>query len=312
MVPMLFVLLLGYVAGKAKAFNADQTSGLSKMALNFALPALLFVGMSTLPKGLLDTQLKLALCLVVVHVGLFLLVHFVLHKFFHVETARSLVFSLFLVISAAPVYGAPVLSPLLGTTAVAAVGLVSLAMNLAVPVAIILFEIDAAEKPADQPNPSAPPAPARSPVVIGITAGLESPLLWAPILGGVVALTKFQLPEIVNSSLSFIGSATAGAAVFAIGIILTEQHLTISRPVVLGALARLGLQSLSLFALAKLLHINGPVYRDALICCSFPLAFVVNLLAAKYQAAEVEAASVLLLSTVMMAATVPVLFYVTG
>jgi predicted permease len=77
------------------------------MALNFALPALLFVGMSTLPKGLLDVQLKLALCLIVVHVGLFLLAHLILHKFFHVETSRSLVFSLFLAISAAPIYGIP-------------------------------------------------------------------------------------------------------------------------------------------------------------------------------------------------------------
>ena len=308
---MFFVLLLGYIAGKARAFTSDQTSGLSKMALNFALPALLFVGMSTLPKGLLDVQLKLALCLIVVHVGLFLLAHFILHKFFHVETARSLVFSLFLVISAAPIYGIPVLSPLLGNTTVAAVGLMSLAMNLAVPVAIILFEINAAKRPVDQGNPSTPQRAVKSPIVVGIEAGLKSPLLWAPILGGAVALTKFHLPTIVNSSLSFIGSATAGAAVFAIGIILTEQHLSISKPVILGTLGRISLQCLSLFALTKLLHIGGAIDRDALICCTFPLAFIVNLLAAKYKSAEAEAASVLLLSTVLMAVTVPVLFYIT-
>jgi hypothetical protein len=66
-----------------------------------------------------------------------------------------------------------------------------------------------------------------------------------------------------------------------------------------------------LYALAKLLHINGLISRDTLICCTFPLAFVVNLLAAKYQSAEAEAASVLLLSTVLMAVTVPALFYIT-
>jgi predicted permease len=76
-------------------------------------------------------------------------------------------------------------------------------MNLAVPVAIILFEIDAAKKPVDRANQSAHQVAAKSPVAVGIT-GLKSPLLWAPILGGVVALTKFNLPAIANSSFSFI------------------------------------------------------------------------------------------------------------
>jgi hypothetical protein len=61
------------------------------MALNFALPALLFVGMSTLPKGLLDVQLKLALCLIVVDVGLFLLAIGVVLTGQHLTISRALV-----------------------------------------------------------------------------------------------------------------------------------------------------------------------------------------------------------------------------
>jgi predicted permease len=42
LVPLFFVLLLGYLAGKAHSFSGDQVSGLSKLALGFALPASLF------------------------------------------------------------------------------------------------------------------------------------------------------------------------------------------------------------------------------------------------------------------------------
>jgi malonate transporter len=49
LVPVLFVVLLGYVAGRAKAFDADQVSGVNELALDFALPASLFVGVVNIP-----------------------------------------------------------------------------------------------------------------------------------------------------------------------------------------------------------------------------------------------------------------------
>jgi malonate transporter and related proteins len=43
----------------------------------------------------------------------------------------------------------------------------------------------------------------------------------------------------------------------------------------------------------------------ALVCCSFPLATISALFAARYQAVESEAASMLLVSTLALAVTVP-------
>jgi malonate transporter and related proteins len=45
LLPVLFVLLLGFVAGRRHEFDADQTIGFSKLAQRFSLPAALFVGM---------------------------------------------------------------------------------------------------------------------------------------------------------------------------------------------------------------------------------------------------------------------------
>jgi len=49
--------------------------------------------------------------------------------------------------------------------------------------------------------------------------------------------------------------------------------------------------------------------RPQWICCSFPLATVVVLFAAKYKAIESEAASMLLASTLALAVTVPAMLW---
>ena len=56
LLPVFFVLALGYFAGKRNAFDADQAAELSKLALGFALPASLFVGMTEIPRELLLQQ----------------------------------------------------------------------------------------------------------------------------------------------------------------------------------------------------------------------------------------------------------------
>ena len=56
LLPVFFVLALGYYAGKRNAFDADQAAGLSKLAPSFALPASLFVSMTDIPKELLLQQ----------------------------------------------------------------------------------------------------------------------------------------------------------------------------------------------------------------------------------------------------------------
>jgi len=50
LLPVFFVLALGYFAGKRNAFDPDQAAGLSKLATSYALPASLFVSMTDIPK----------------------------------------------------------------------------------------------------------------------------------------------------------------------------------------------------------------------------------------------------------------------
>jgi malonate transporter len=144
--PVFFVLALGYLAGKRNAFDADQSAGLSKLALTFALPASLFVSMTDIRKDLLLEQGRLVLALILSHAGLFVVAWLLLRLVKSLSGTASIIYALTLATSATPVFGLAVLEPLLGPTSGGAVGLVALAINLTVPPAVILLEMDAAAK----------------------------------------------------------------------------------------------------------------------------------------------------------------------
>jgi malonate transporter len=305
LLPVFFVLALGYIAGKLNSFDADQAAGLSKLALTFALPASLFVSMTNIRKDLLLQQGRLVLALILSHGGLFLVSWLALGLVKSLRGTRSIIYALMLSTSATPVFGIAVLEPLLGPTSAGTVGLVALAINLTVPLAVVLLEMDAAAKQKQVAiDPSKPSA-----VLTGISAGLKSPLLWAPILGIAVVFASIHLPAVVASCFELIGSATSGVAVFAVGLVLASHPVRLSPGVFAGSLARVTIQSAVLFALLHLLHVVSPFAREALVCCSFPLATVVVLFAARYKAAESESASMLLISTLALAITVPTILW---
>jgi len=305
LLPVFFVLALGYLAGRRHTFDADQAAGLSKLALSFALPASLFVSMTDIRRELLLQQGRLVLALILAHAGLFLVAWLLLRTAKSLRGTPSIIYALMLSTSATPVFGLAVLEPILGPTSAGAVGLVALAINLTVPPAVVLLEMDAASKNLQSATDHSKP----NPIVTGLSAGLKSPLLWGPILGIAVVLAKIHLPGVVASCFELIGSATSGVAVFAVGLVLASHPVRLSPAVLVGSFARVTVQSAVLFALLHVLHVVSPFAREALVCCSFPLATVVVLFAARYKAAESESASMLLVSTLALAITVPAILW---
>jgi malonate transporter and related proteins len=303
--PVFFVLALGYVAGKRNEFDADQSAGLSKLALNFALPASLFVSMTAIPKDLLLKQGPLLLALTIAHVGLFVAAWLLLNLVKPLRGTASLIYALALATSATPVFGFAVLEPLLGATAGPTIGLVALTINLTVPLAVVLLAMDEAAKHAKTGVGDS----SRSAVLTGLGAGLKSPLLWAPVLGIILTLSGHHLPAPLAACFDLIGSATAGVAVFAVGLVLSAHPVLLTGGIFLGSFARVSVQSALFFALLRVLHVVSPFASDSLLCCSFPLSNVVVLFAARYKTAEAESASMLLISTLLLAVTVPALLW---
>ena len=305
--PIFFVLALGYLAGKRHTFDADQGAGFSKLALSFALPASLFVSMTGIPRDLLLGQGRLVLALILSHVGLFVIAWIALKQIASLRGTPAIIYSLMLATSATPVFGLAVLEPILGASSAGAVALVALAINVTVPLAIVLLEMDAAARSRAAGTTTSTP----NPVITGLKAGLKSPLLWGPLLGIAVVVAKIHVSAVVSSSLELIGSATSGVAVFSVGLVLAAHPVRLSAGVLAGSLARVAVQAAMLFILLRVLLVQSPFSRASLISCSFPLATVVVLFAARYKSAQSEAASMLLISTLALSVTVPAMLWIT-
>ena len=133
LLPVFFVLALGYAAGKRNAFDPAQAAGLSKLVVSFALPASLFVGMTDIPRNLLLQQGALVLALLLAHVGLFFVAWAALGLIKSLRGTPAILYALTLSTSATPTFGLAILQPILGPTAAGAVGLVALSINFVVP-----------------------------------------------------------------------------------------------------------------------------------------------------------------------------------
>lgn len=134
---------------------------------------------------------------------------------------------------AVPFVGVSVLGHLFGDESAIPISVASLAMNLVqVPLALMLLSAGAAQR--DQAG-SGTPAPSLWSHVVG---ALREPVVWAPLLALVLVVMDLHFPPQIEESLTLLGKATGGVALFASGIVLFSRRVAVSLPVVVSVAAR--------------------------------------------------------------------------
>lgn len=71
-----------------------------------------------------------------------------------------------------------------------------------------------------------------------ILNALRQPVVWAPLLALVFIIFNIQFPTSINDSLTLLGKTTGGVALFASGIVLFAQRVTLNFPVVISVISR--------------------------------------------------------------------------
>ena len=337
LLPVFFVLLLGYAAGRYHRFSTDQATGFNQLATNFAMPASLFIDMVQINRQLLLQQGVLLLVLLAAHLGLFGVICLGLRGRFGLSFTAVILLALAIASSSTAVYGAAVLSPVEGKSSQGTVGLVALVINLLVPIALFLLQKSSPPKPAAAagaapsaaapPKPAAPPAAGKGPadqrpaspgaapasppatsVAAALRAAATSPLLLAPLLGVALVVLAVRLPAVLLAPLQLLGQATTGVAVFAVGLTLAAHRLSFSKLVLATSLARVAVQSALLLGLLLLFHVHSELARAAVLACSLPVGVLQVLLASRYGTLEKELPSVMLITNIAMLGTLPAWF----
>ncbi|MDE6844025.1 MAG: DUF819 family protein, partial [Muribaculaceae bacterium] len=198
-VPILVVMLAGFISGKKGIFDGQDAKKFNKVVLDYALPAALFVSIVQADREMLARDIKLTLVSLIGIMGCFMLVYFIFRYCFKKNTGADAAVSA--LISGSPTIGFlgfAVLEPIFGTTPAVAlvVAIVGIVVNaVGIPVGLSLMNAS-----LDDTNPKKTKESAWKPVI----HALEQPVAWAPILAVILVLCGLKWPEWLSPSFDLI------------------------------------------------------------------------------------------------------------
>ncbi|MBD5268319.1 MAG: permease [Bacteroides sp.] len=305
-VPIIVVMLAGFIAGKRGAFSGDDAKKFNKVVLDFALPAALFVSIVQASREDLAKDLKLTLVSAVGIMACFMAVYFIFKYCFKKNTGADAAVSA--LISGSPTIGFlgfAVLEPIFGTTPSVAlvVAIVGIVVNaIGIPVGLSLMNAS-----LDDSDPNKKHESGWKPVL----HALAQPVAWAPILAVVWVLVGIPWPKEMSPSFDLIAKANASMAVFSAGITLSAIKISINWQAVLGSIMKMVVMPAVLLILGLLVHMDPMNLKMLVIAGALPPAFSGIIIADEYNTYVATGTSSLTLSVILFIGFCPLWLWLT-
>lgn len=267
-VPIIVVMLAGFISGKRGVFSGDDAKKFNKVVLDYALPAALFVSIVQASKEDLVKDLRLTLVSVVGIMACFMLVYFVFRMFKKNTGADAAVSAL---ISGSPTIGFlgfAVLEPIFGTKPSVAlvVAIVGIVVNaIGIPVGLSLMNASLEKQ--------APGSTKKESAWKPVLHALEQPVAWAPILAVIWVVVGIPWPAYLSPSFDLIAKANASMAVFSAGITLSSIKFSINWQVILGSIMKMIVMPLVVLILGMLVKMDPENLKMLVVAASLPPAF---------------------------------------
>lgn len=306
-VPIVVIMLLGFVSGKRGVFDGNDSKKFNKVVLDYALPAALFVSIAQASREMLYRDIKLSIVSLVVIMGCFMVVYFIYKYCFKKNTGADAAVSA--LISGSPTIGFlgfAVLEPIFGTTPAVAlvVAIVGIVVNaIGIPVGLSLLNASLEEqKPGSSKNKSA-----WGPVI----HALEQPVAWAPIAAVIWVLIGIPWPAWASPSFDLIAKANASMAVFSAGITLSSIKIVLNWQVFLGTILKLGLMPLATLVVGLLCGMDPLNLKMLVVANALPPAFSGIIIADEYDTYVATGTSSLTVSVIVFVFACPFWIWVT-
>ncbi len=308
-VPIIVVMLAGYISGKKGIFNGENAKAFNKVVLDYALPAALFVSIVDASREMLVQDIKLSLISLIVMMFCFMLVYYVYKWCFKKNTgADAAIMALISGSSTIGFLGFAVLEPIFGTTpyvalVVAIVGIVVNAVGIPVGLSLLNASLEKSNPtPAGKKRPSA-----WAPVL----HALAQPVAWAPILAVIWVIVGIPWPKWASPSFDLIKGANASLAVFAAGVTLSSVKVSINWQAVLGSIMKLIVMPALLLVVGLIFKMDPLNLKMLVVAGALPPAFSGVIIADEYDTYVATGTSSLALSVILFIAFCPLWIWVT-
>lgn len=304
-VPIIVVMLAGYISGKKGVFTGEDAKKFNKVVLDYALPAALFVSIAQASREMLAKDIKLSLVSLIGIMLCFMIVYFVFLMFKKNTGADAAVSAL---ISGSPTIGFlgfAVLEPIFGTNPSVAlvVAIVGIVVNaVGIPVGLSLMNAS-----LEKQHPTGKKQSAWKPVI----HALEQPVAWAPILAVIWVLVGMPWPDWASPSFNLIKGANASMAVFSAGITLSAIKIQINWQAVLGSILKMVMMPLVILIMGLCCHMDPLNLKMLVVAAALPPAFSGIIIADEYDTYVATGTSSLTLSVILFIGFCPLWIWLT-
>lgn len=309
-VPIIVVMLAGYISGKKGIFNAANAKAFNKVVLDYALPAALFVSIVDADRKMLVEDIKLTLVSLVVIMACFMLVYYIYKYCFRKQGVTQGDAAIMALVNGSPTIGFlgfAILEPIFGTNAYVAlvVAIVGIVVNaVGIPVGLSLLN-DGNEKALAKNGGKKPSA--WKPVI----HALEQPVAWAPILAVIWVVAGIPWPKWASPSFDLIKGANASMAVFAAGITLSAIKVTVNWQAILGVILKLIVMPGALLIVGLLCHMSASNLAMLVVAGALPPAFSGIIIADEYDTYVATSTSSLTISVILFVVFCPLWLWIT-
>lgn len=299
LVPLAFVIGLGWFAGWRNIIDASHSSSLATYVMSFSFPCLLFAKTATTSlQRLINYRFIAAFSLALL--GMYLLV-FLFSRHLRRMSLRDSCQTAF--VSSFPdmaFMGIPIFLVLFGEGSLISIVIGNLITSLImIPLTVSMLEVGAALE-------------VRTNIALLVLKVFKKPLVLAPIFGAIFSALTLRLPALAVESLQLIGGTTSGVSLFALGLIMSQDKVSISRSVLLNVFVKALVHPLIMFGVAIALGITGALAKEAILLCALPPAIMTTMFAAKYNVLRLESSSSTVLGTVFSLFTLAVIMRALG
>ena len=301
LIPIIVIMLIGYISGRTNEFKSDQARIFNKLVLNFALPAALFISIVRADREMLAQNATLGVISFVGLVGLFMVSYFTLQWFFKRTKAEAAVCALIAGSPTIGFLGFAILDPLYGTGVETGlvIAIVAIVVN-AITIPIGLYLLNAGNKT------KSPDAASTSSTLLSV---IKEPVVWAPVLAVILVLIGVKVPPEVDPTFVLLAKANSSVAVFAAGLTLSAYKIELDAEVAYNTFFKLILMP-GVFLLAGwACGLDSHILQMLVLSVALPPAFSGIIISSSYQVYTRTGTSSLAVSVIGFIIAAPIWVY---
>jgi malonate transporter len=306
LVPIFFVLLLGFTAGKRGVVKSAHVGGLNTVVMSYALPASLLAATAATPRASMLEQWPLLVTLVVAMMLIYPLWYLLQRRVLRRSVSESAMQSLTVAQPSYAAAGLPIVTELLGPHHIVPAAVAIAAGSLfPSPITLALFELAKAAPTANSASSGAPTDRTGNAArfAAAFARAFLKPVVLAPAAGILISLVGWRLPTLATVALREMGQVAGALALFVTGLILSMQRLRLNGNVLLATVVVTVIQPLLAFAIANALGAAPDVLKMSVLLAALPSGFFGILLGANAGFSSEDSGAIVIASTVVCAGT---------